>query len=149
MGKNWIHKTHTFELLCHHRLISKTLTHEQNLETFGKCMGTHGHGHNYRLKITFRYPYCPDNPLFDQDLCADIERLIIKPFSHTSLNEVFKEMGIRNPITTGEQIIEVFAQVLREDEVCQWLDSMELVETRRNSFFWYFHPPVERMPLSS
>ena len=63
---------------------------------------------------------------------------IIKPFAYTSLNDSFLLIGINNPITTGEQITEVFAGILADSEISPYLLEMELVETRRNSFFWSF-----------
>ena len=57
---------------------------------------------------------------------------------YQSLNEVFAERGIQNPITTGEQIIHVFAEWLHESPVLKYLDEMELVETRKIHSFTNF-----------
>jgi len=138
MERHWIYKTRCFELPCHHRLISATLQHAENLDTFGKCMGLFGHGHNYKLKVSFRYLYDPEDPFFDQTLALVIMDEIVKPFAYTSLNESFQKLGVPNPITTGEQIISVFAHILQSSHIKPHLHSMELVETRRNSFFWNF-----------
>ena len=138
MVKHWIHKTKTFELPCHHRLISSTLNTSENRATFGKCMGEFGHGHNYKLKLTFKYIYNQELPFFDRSLYSVVLEKIIKPFAYTSLNDSFLLIGINNPITTGEQITEVFAGILADSEISPYLLEMELVETRRNSFFWSF-----------
>lgn len=42
-----------------HRLHSGRLSEEENLATFGKCSGEHGHGHNYQVEVTVRGPIHP------------------------------------------------------------------------------------------
>jgi len=138
MAKPILYKTHTFEIPCHHRLVSNTLSHEQNQQVFSKCYGNYGHGHNYKLKITFRYPYSQEEPLADQKWTAIIEEMLVAPCSYQSLNVVFANWGIKNPITTGEQILEVFAQKLEQSSIQKVLFEAELVETRKNSFYYSF-----------
>ena len=106
-------------------------------------MGQFGHGHNYKLKVTFKYIYDQENPFFFKKLCSVISEKIIQPFAYTSLNESFLKIGITNPITTGEQITAVFANLLEHSDAHPFLFSMELVETRRNSFFWHFNSANE------
>ena len=138
MVKPVIHKTITFDIPCHHRLISNTLSHEENLEVFSKCMGKYGHGHNYKLKVTFQYIYDQNDPFLTDKLKDQVFEVVVKPCMYQSLNEIFLKRGVKNPITTGEQIIHVFAHWLRETSIVNFLHKMELVETRKNSFFYKF-----------
>ena len=138
MVKPLIYKTVTFDIPCHHRLISNTLSHSENLEVFSKCMGQYGHGHNYKLKVTFRYAYDQEDPFLINKLKDQVFEIVVKPCMYQSLNEVFAHRGINNPITTGEQIVHVFANWLKEEPIISFLHQMELVETRKNSFFYNF-----------
>ena len=138
MVKPVIYKTVTFEIPCHHRLISNTLSHDENLSVFSKCMGQYGHGHNYKLKVTFKYAFSQENPFLSDQLKNQVFEIVVKPCMYQSLNEVFAKRGIQNPITTGEQIVHVFAEWLEDSPVMAYLDEMELVETRKNSFFHKF-----------
>lgn len=138
MAKPLIYKTVTFEFSAHHRLISNTLTHAENFNTFSKCMGSFGHGHNYKLKVTFRYAYDQEDPYLVSRLSNQLKQLVIEPCNFQSLNEVFALKGIDNPVTTGEQIIHVFADWIKRDWIAEFIDEMELVETRKNSFFYKF-----------
>ena len=138
MVKPIIYKTVTFEFAAHHRLISNTLSHDENYKIFSKCMGNFGHGHNYKLKVTFRYEYDQEDPFVVSRLSEHVREIIINPCNYQSLNEVFAARGIKNPVTTGEQIIHVFADWLITEEVAEFIDEMELIETRKNSFFYKF-----------
>ena len=42
----------TFEFAAAHRLFRSEWSNEKNLEVYGKCSGSSGHGHNYRLEVT-------------------------------------------------------------------------------------------------
>jgi 6-pyruvoyl-tetrahydropterin synthase len=135
MEMSRLHKTLSFEVSCHHRLMSKSLGVEENLKIYGKCMGDFGHGHNYKLRLTCAFNYPLQDSWPEMEVRKRVEDLIIKPFHGKSLNLAFAERGISNPITTGEQIIQVFADILKEDSLLKpWLFGLELLETRKNSF---------------
>eukprot|EP01012_Entosiphon_sulcatum_P049981 TRINITY_DN68720_c0_g1_i1.p1 TRINITY_DN68720_c0_g1~~TRINITY_DN68720_c0_g1_i1.p1 ORF type:complete len:299 (-),score=43.28 TRINITY_DN68720_c0_g1_i1:106-1002(-) len=42
-----------------HRMNSDKLSPEENVRTFGKCNGKHGHGHNYVVEVMLRGPVDP------------------------------------------------------------------------------------------
>ncbi len=135
MAKSRIHKTLSFEISAHHRLMSQTLTREENQGIFGKCMGHFGHGHNYKLRLTCALDYSYKSPWPEIEVREKVKELIVEPFEGKSLNQAFEERNVANPITTGEQIIQVFALILKEDPfLAPWLYSLELQETRKNSF---------------
>ena len=139
MAKPLIHKTITHVISAHHRLISNRLNHEENVEVFSKCMGLYGHGHNYKLKATYRWSYDQEDPFFIQSIDESLQELVVRPFLYKSLNVEFERMGIENPVTTGEQIIEVLGHILEKSPISDYLDQIELVETRKNSFFYQFN----------
>lgn len=42
-----------YRLSASHRLHTDALGEEENRAIFGKCNNPHGHGHNYRIEVTF------------------------------------------------------------------------------------------------
>jgi 6-pyruvoyltetrahydropterin/6-carboxytetrahydropterin synthase len=42
------------EFSCAHRYVKADWTKAKNQKTFGKCFYEHGHGHDYRLEVTFQ-----------------------------------------------------------------------------------------------
>lgn len=42
-----------YRLSASHRLHAEDLSVEENQAVFGKCNNPHGHGHNYRIEVTF------------------------------------------------------------------------------------------------
>jgi 6-pyruvoyltetrahydropterin/6-carboxytetrahydropterin synthase len=39
---------------CAHRYVQKQWSEEKNRQVFGKCYFPHGHGHDYRLQVSFK-----------------------------------------------------------------------------------------------
>ncbi|MCJ8345114.1 hypothetical protein MJH12_06215 [bacterium] len=130
-------KTKTYKLPCHHQLISNQLSHEQNEEVFSKCMGLYGHGHEYLLRSSFLL--ATDNFELERQVDLHVKEQLLDTFSHQSLNIVFQEMGIENPVTTGEQIVLIFADLLSKDLLSKNYYRIELVETPKNSFYHFFN----------
>lgn len=136
MVKIMILKTKTYKLPCHHRLISNQLSHKSNLKIFSKCMGLYGHGHEYLIRLSFRLQ--TNDFELEKKVDQHIYDKVIKLFSHQSLNKVFKDIGIQNPITTGEQIVLIFANILNQDIISKNYYKIEVVETPKNSFYHFF-----------
>ncbi len=134
------YKTITHEFSAHHRLISRHLSLEENRATYGKCMGEFGHGHNYKVRITYAFSLSEleSGLLAQTDL--QVKRLIIDPFAFKSLNHEFAQMGLENPVTSGEQIACVFHQILKNADLASRIQRLEVVETRKNSFFKLAEP---------
>lgn len=136
MVKTMILKTKSYSLHCHHRLISNQLSHNENVKVFSKCMGEFGHGHEYLVKLSFFKK--KDDFELETKVDLHLKKCLIDPFSYQSINHVFDSMGIENSITTGEQIVQVFAKLLQQDILSKCYHKIELVETRKNSFFHFF-----------
>lgn len=129
-------KTKKYSLHCHHRLISNQLTHDENVDVFSKCMGQYGHGHEYLIRLTFLIK--PNDFSLEDKIDQHVTSCLINPFSYQSINHVFASIGIENPVTTGEQIVKVFAKLLQQDPISDSYHKLEVVETRKNSFFHFF-----------
>ncbi|MCO4782248.1 MAG: 6-carboxytetrahydropterin synthase [Candidatus Cloacimonetes bacterium] len=129
-------KTKKYSLHCHHRLISKQLSHQENLKVFSKCMGQYGHGHEYLVRLSF---FIQSNDFeLEKKVDQHIDDCLITPFSYQSINQVFDSIGVDNSITTGEQIVKIFALLLQKDPLSECYYKIEVVETRKNSFFHFF-----------
>jgi len=129
-----LYKTVTFELKAHHRLISNRLSQEENERIYQKCMGKFGHGHNYKICVTFCHS--ANDVLYGRlkHLTSLVHSLLIEPFHLKSLNAEFAAMGVENPTTTGEQIVSIFTQKLVEAGLSEHVIRLEVQETRKNSF---------------
>jgi 6-pyruvoyl-tetrahydropterin synthase len=112
------------------------LTHDENVKVFSKCMGQYGHGHEYLVRLSFLFK--PNDFTLEKQVDQHIKDCLITPFSYQSINQVFDSIGIDNSITTGEQIVKVFAQLLQKDSISKSYHKIEVVETRKNSFFHLF-----------
>ena len=99
--------TRTVRFSAAHRLYLEDLTDKQNWEIFGKCATPHGHGHDYRLEVTFQGRTDPKTGMFVhfQDLKRLLQEVVEEPFDHHNLNADVKCMeGI---VPTSENIVTV------------------------------------------
>lgn len=55
-GANMLAYTEKFEFAAMHKLWNDAFNEQQNLDAFGKCANPAGHGHNYVLEVTVRFP---------------------------------------------------------------------------------------------
>lgn len=107
-----IQVTKKYEVAAAHRLHNHHWDDEQNVEVFGKCNNTEGHGHNYQLEITLTGK--PD-PVSGQILdLNEIDRVvkeqILDRFDHKYLNKETEEFAQLNP--TVENMCQVFWEIL-------------------------------------
>lgn len=89
--------TQQFEFSAAHRLHCSELSDEENRRLFGKCNNPAGHGHNYVVEVTGRFPGNGSEPFSSQAFEADIRRLVIDRLDHKHLNLDVAEFGKRNP----------------------------------------------------
>lgn len=122
-----------------HRLYRKDWTDQKNRDVFGLCANPHWHGHNYKVEVCVSGEV--DNEtgyLIDlKDLNQIIQDQVIKRFDHRNLNEDTQEFKDLNP--TGENIVWVIWQLIREKLDSRYRLSVKLWETDRN----YFRFPAE------
>jgi 6-pyruvoyltetrahydropterin/6-carboxytetrahydropterin synthase len=93
-----------FEFAAAHKLWNEQFSEKQNIEIFGRCANPAGHGHNYIVEVTVKWPV-------GQDLRAgDFEKVIheelIKAVDHKNLNVDVPEFQRKQPTVEN---IAVFA----------------------------------------
>lgn len=125
--------TRTFEFAASHRLHGEHLSHEENIELFGKCNNPAGHGHNYILEVTVSgTPDERTGMLTDLgELDRSVEELVVDRYDHKNLNEDLPEF--RGRITTSEVVAQQIFDTLREHLPAR-LERIRLHETARNIF---------------
>jgi len=114
-----------------HKLINKSLSHDENEDLFGKCFSLHGH--NYYLEVTIEGTVNPESGyVMDLKILKEIlfSRIISK-VDHKFLNDV--EM-FKNIIPTTENIAVVFWNILKDLLYSDnyRLYSIKIYETEKN-----------------
>ena len=116
-----------------HRLHSPHLTAEENCRVFGKCNNPFGHGHNYVLEVSMSGDVDPATGMIANlaDLDAFVNRRVIEPFDHRSLQD--EVPAFRESVPTTENLcIEIF-QRLKTFPIAK-LEAVRVEETSNNSF---------------
>jgi 6-pyruvoyltetrahydropterin/6-carboxytetrahydropterin synthase len=116
-----------------HRLHSSHLSEEENYRVFGRCNNPYGHGHNYVVEVSVSGDVDPATGMVANlsDLDAFVERQVLDPFDHKSLNEDVPAFREKVP-TTENLCIEIF-QRLKSFPKAR-LERVRVEETRNNSF---------------
>jgi 6-pyruvoyltetrahydropterin/6-carboxytetrahydropterin synthase len=99
-----IYFSEKFEFAAAHKLWNERFSEKQNIEVFGRCANPAGHGHNYVVEVTVKYPA-------GQELrTGDFEKVVftglIRPLDHKNLNEDVPEFQHKQPTVEN---IAVFA----------------------------------------
>src|SRR5690242_19959449 len=78
-----------YRFAASHRLHNPALSEEENYRLYGKCNNPYGHGHNYVVEIAVSGKIDPATGMIANlaDLDGFVEREILEPFDHKSLNE--------------------------------------------------------------
>lgn len=125
--------TRTYEFAASHRLHAPELSHEKNLELYGKCNNPAGHGHNYILEVTVSGQANEQTGMIVDIGALDsaVHELVVDRYDHHNLNEDLPEFA--GKITTSEIVAQ---QIWREldGNVPGTLESVRLHETARNIF---------------
>jgi 6-pyruvoyltetrahydropterin/6-carboxytetrahydropterin synthase len=122
-----------YRFCASHRLHTPKLSDEENCRVFGKCSNPYGHGHNYVLEVRVSGPVEPSTGMIANlaDLDAFVEREILEPFDHKSLNE--DVAAFRDIVPTTENLcIEIFRR-LKAFPYAR-LERVRVEETSNNSF---------------
>lgn len=123
--------TRTYEFSASHRLHSEALSHEENLQLFGKCNNPRGHGHNYVLEVTVTgIPDSATGMVIDLGSLDElVHREVVDRYDHRNLNEDIPEFAGRN--TTSEIVAtEIFSRLRPHLPITR----VRLHETARNIF---------------
>ena len=122
-----------YRFAASHRLHSARLSEAENHRLYGKCSNPYGHGHNYVLEIGVSGEVDPATGMIANlaDLDGFVEREVLEPFDHRSLNE--EVPAFRDKVPTTENLcIEIFDRLKTFPGAR--LARIRLEETGRNSF---------------
>jgi 6-pyruvoyltetrahydropterin/6-carboxytetrahydropterin synthase len=128
-----------YRFAASHRLHAQQLSEEENRRVFGKCNNPYGHGHNYVLEVRVSGPIDPATGMIANlgDLDAFVEREVLEPFDHKSLNEdvpVFRQVVP----TTEALCVEIYRR-LKTFPYAK-LERIRIEETSNNSFEYSGNP---------
>jgi 6-pyruvoyltetrahydropterin/6-carboxytetrahydropterin synthase len=116
-----------------HRLHSSKLSEEENRRVYGKCDNPYGHGHNYVVQVNVSGAVDPATGMIANlaDLDSYVEREVIEPFDHRSLNE--DVAAFRECVPTTENVCkEIFARLKHFPKAK--LERVRVEETGNNTF---------------
>ena len=122
-----------YRFAASHRLHSERLSEEENWRVYGKCNNPYGHGHNYVVEVRVSGKVDPATGMIANlaDLDAYVEREVLEPFDHKSLNEDVPAFRDRVP-TTENLCMEIFQRLKTFPQAK--LEGVRVEETGNNSF---------------
>ena len=122
-----------YHFAASHRLHSPALSEEENCRIYGKCNNPFGHGHNYVVEVLVSGEIDPATGMIANlaDLDDFVEREILGPFDHKSLNEDVAAFDAAVP-TTENLCIEIFRRLKTFPNAK--LERVRVQETSNNSF---------------
>jgi 6-pyruvoyltetrahydropterin/6-carboxytetrahydropterin synthase len=122
-----------YRFAASHRLHSDELSDEENYCVYGKCNNPYGHGHNYVVEIRVSGPVDPATGMIVNltDLDRFVEREVIEPFDHKSLNEDVQPF--RTIVPTTENLCREIYRRLKDFPLAK-LERVRIEETSNNAF---------------
>lgn len=122
-----------YRFAASHRLHNSSLSEEQNYRLYGKCNNPYGHGHNYVLEVfvSGRVDRATGMIANLADLDGFVEREVLEPFDHKSLNEDVAAFHDLVP-TTENLCVEIFRRLKAFPKAK--LERVKVQETSNNSF---------------
>jgi 6-pyruvoyltetrahydropterin/6-carboxytetrahydropterin synthase len=125
-----------YRFAASHRLHSAQLSEAENYEMYGKCNNPYGHGHNYVVEVALSGDVDPATGMIANlaDLDSFVQREILEPFDHRSLNE--EVAAFREKVPTTENLcIEIFRRLKCFPKAK--LERVRVEETSNNSFEYF------------
>jgi 6-pyruvoyltetrahydropterin/6-carboxytetrahydropterin synthase len=122
-----------YHFAASHRLHNPDLSEAENNRLYGKCNNPYGHGHNYILEVLVSGKVDPATGMITNlaDLDGFVEREVLEPFDHKSLNEDVD--AFRSTVPTTENLcIEIFRRLKPFPKAK--LERIRVQETSNNSF---------------
>jgi 6-pyruvoyltetrahydropterin/6-carboxytetrahydropterin synthase len=122
-----------YRIAASHRLHSPQLSEAENYRVYGKCNNPYGHGHNYVIEVSLSGDIDPATGMLANlaDLDSFVERQVIQPLDHKSLNEDVAAFREKVP-TTENLCIEIFQRLKNFPNAK--LERVRIEETGNNSF---------------
>lgn len=122
-----------YRFAASHRLHNPDLSEEENYRLYGKCNNPYGHGHNYVVEVLVSGKVDPATGMIANltDLDGFVEREVLEPLDHKSLNE--DVAAFRGTVPTTENLcIEIFRKLKPFSKAK--LERVRIQETSNNSF---------------
>ncbi|MHB8501555.1 MAG: 6-carboxytetrahydropterin synthase [Candidatus Acidiferrales bacterium] len=122
-----------YRFAASHRLHSPDLSEAENCRVYGKCNNPYGHGHNYVVEVLVSGKIDPATGMIANlaELDGFVEREVLEPFDHKSLNE--DVAAFRGVVPTTENLcIEIFRRLKPLPNAT--LERVRIQETSNNSF---------------
>ena len=133
-----------YRFAASHRLHTEKLSEKENARVFGKCNNPFGHGHNYVLEIAMSGDIDAATGMIANlaDLDAFVEREVLDPFDHHSLNQ---DVAVFHQIvpTTENLCIEIYNRLKKFPDAK--LERVRVQETSNNSFEYAGENERERL----
>jgi 6-pyruvoyltetrahydropterin/6-carboxytetrahydropterin synthase len=122
-----------YRFAASHRLHNPDLSEAENSRLYGKCNNPFGHGHNYVVEVLVSGSVDPATGMIANlaDLDGFVEREVLEPFDHKSLNEDVSAFRATVP-TTENLCIEIFRRLKVFPKAK--LERVRIQETSNNSF---------------
>lgn len=98
-----VYYSEKFEFAAAHKLWNEKFSEKQNTETFGRCANPAGHGHNYIVEVTVKYP--SGQSIKTGQFEKVIYDELIKALDHKNLNEDLKEFQKITPTVENIAIL--------------------------------------------
>jgi 6-pyruvoyltetrahydropterin/6-carboxytetrahydropterin synthase len=129
MVHRFAHISCEYHFEASHQLWRADWSAEQNERVFGRC--TRVHGHSYRLIVGLHGPVDPDTGMVVNfsELDRIVQHEVLDRIDHHDLNDVI------GGITTAENLVYWILERLMPHVRTEWLDRIELWETRTNCAF--------------
>jgi 6-pyruvoyltetrahydropterin/6-carboxytetrahydropterin synthase len=122
-----------YRFAASHRLHNADLSEEENRRLYGKCNNPYGHGHNYAVEVLVSGKVDKATGMIANlaDLDSFVEREVLEPFDHKSLND--DVAAFRTTVPTTENLcIEIFRRLQAFPRAK--LQRVRIQETSNNSF---------------
>ncbi len=122
-----------YRFAASHRLHSSQMSDAENARIYGKCNNAYGHGHNYTVEIGISGDVDPATGMIANlvDLDSFVQREVIEPFDHRSLNDEVEVFRAEVP-TTENLCIEIYRRMQAFPHAK--LERVRVEETSNNSF---------------
>jgi 6-pyruvoyltetrahydropterin/6-carboxytetrahydropterin synthase len=135
-----------YRFAASHRLHSAALSEEENRRVYGKCNNPHGHGHNYVVEVSVSGKVDPATGMIVNltDLDNFVQREVIEPFDHKSLNE--DVAAFLSTVPTTENLCKEIYQRLKHFSLAK-LERVRIEETSNNAFEYAGEEIQDRAPV--
>ena len=122
-----------YRFAASHRLHTEKLSEEENFRVFGKCNNPYGHGHNYVVEIHVSGPVDLATGMIVNlaELDQFVEREVLEPLDHKSLNEDVQ--AFRTTVPTTENLCKEIYRRLKEFPLAK-VERVRIEETCDNAF---------------